>query len=68
MAAFMFSVHISVNIETGSSQRYFLFWGGGGQAMIKAAGACSSEGTREISRNQGSELSSAMVVPQETVW
>ena len=29
--------------------------------------ACSLEGTREISRNQGSELSSATIVPQDGV-
>ena len=40
------------------------FWGGGGFRPQRAGEALSPEGTQEISRNQGSELSDATIVPQ----
>ena len=47
--------------------RFFFFWGGGGLRPWQAGEARSAEGTREISRDQGSELSDATIVPQGDV-
>ena len=43
------------------------FWGGG-QAMMSCRGLKALDIRRQISRNQGSELSQCCDCPDKTVW
>ena len=60
-------VHAVRHGTTESSMTRSFFVGGGGFRPRQAGEARSPDGTREISRNQGSELPNATTVPQSDV-
>ena len=62
----LLSSHLAAGGEAHahSDSQGFVFFLGGGVRPRQAGDARSPEGTREISRNHGSELSDATIVPQ----